>query len=66
MNITIGTVVRLKTDNGLAIGLVISSGVYRFFGMTMTSLVAVQPIIHPGPNLPGQVNELGCLVTEVD
>src|SRR6266849_7123448 len=24
--------------------------------MTMTSLVAVQSPIHPGPNLPGQVN----------
>jgi putative transposase len=33
----------------------ISSGVYRFLGMTMTSLVAVQSSIHPGPNLPGQV-----------
>src|SRR5437870_5877753 len=34
----------------------ISSGVYRFLGMTMTSLVAVQSLIHPGPNLPGQVS----------
>jgi hypothetical protein len=37
----------------------ISSGVYRFLGMTMTSLVAVQSIIHPGPNLPGQVTGIG-------
>jgi len=36
----------------------ISSGVYRFLGMTMTSLVAVQSSIHPGPNLPGQVTSL--------
>jgi len=33
----------------------ISSGVYRFLGMTMTSLVAVQSNIHPGPDLSGQV-----------
>ena len=33
----------------------ISSGVYRFLGMTLTSLVTVQSNIHPGPNLPGQV-----------
>jgi hypothetical protein len=36
---------------------IISSGVYRFLGMTLTSLVAAQSNIHPGPNLPGQVNE---------
>jgi hypothetical protein len=34
---------------------IISSGVYRFLGMTLTSLVAAQPNNHPGPNLPGQV-----------
>jgi hypothetical protein len=34
----------------------ISAGVYRFLGMTVTSLVAVQTIIHPGPVWPGQVN----------
>jgi hypothetical protein len=34
----------------------ISSGVYRFLGMTVTSLVAVQSIIHTGPDWPGQVN----------
>jgi hypothetical protein len=33
----------------------ISSGVYRFLGMTLTSLVTVQSNIHPGPDLPGQV-----------
>jgi hypothetical protein len=33
-----------------------SSGVYRFLGMTVTSLVAVQSNIHPGPDLPGQVS----------
>ena len=27
----------------------------HFLGMTLTSLVAVQSNIHPGPNLPGQV-----------
>src|ERR1700682_2606309 len=36
----------------------ISSGVYRFLGMTLTSLVAVQSNIHPGPDLPGQVNAI--------
>ena len=29
---------------------------YRFLGMVLTSLVAVQCNIHTGPNLPGQVN----------
>ena len=35
-----------------------SSGVYRFLGMTVTSLVAVQSNanFHPGPDLPGQVS----------
>jgi transposase InsO family protein len=36
----------------------ISSGVYRFLGMTLTFLVAVQSHIHPGPGLPGQVKLL--------
>jgi hypothetical protein len=35
-------------------------------GMTMTSLVAVRSIIHPGPDFPGQDNELGSPVTEAD
>ena len=30
-------------------------GVYRFLGITLTSLVTVQSNIHPGPDLPGQV-----------
>jgi hypothetical protein len=34
----------------------ISSGVYRFLDMTVTSLVAVQANIRPGPDWPGQVN----------
>ncbi len=34
----------------------ISSGVYRLLGMTLTSLVTVQSHIHPGPDLPGQVS----------
>jgi len=28
--------------------------------MTLTSLVAVQSNIHPGPNLPGQVSKRLC------
>ena len=32
-----------------------SSGVYPFLGMTVTSLVAAQSNIHPGPDWPGQV-----------
>ena len=36
----------------------ISSGVYRFLGMTLASLVAVKSHIHPGPGLPGQVKLL--------
>jgi hypothetical protein len=36
----------------------ISSGIYRFLGMTLTSLVPVQSHIHPGPGLPGQVKLL--------
>ena len=34
---------------------VISAAVYRFLGMTLTSLVAIQSIIHHGPNLLGQI-----------
>ena len=30
-------------------------GVYRFWGMLLTSLVAAQCNIHTGPDLPGQV-----------
>ena len=35
-----------------------ASGVYRFLGITVTSLVAVQSHanFHPGPDLPGQVS----------
>ena len=33
-----------------------SSGVYRVLGMTVTSLVAVQPNMHTGPVWPGQVS----------
>ena len=33
----------------------ISSGVYRFLGIAVTSLFAVQPNIHTGPVWPGQV-----------
>ena len=36
----------------------ISSGIYRFLGMALTSLVPVQSHIHPGPHLPEQVKLL--------
>ena len=34
---------------------IISSGVYRFLGMMLTSWVAVQSNIRSGPDFPGQV-----------
>ena len=36
----------------------ISSGIYRFLGMALTSLVPVQSHIHPGPILPEQLELL--------
>ena len=36
----------------------ISSGIYRFLGMTLTPLGPVQFHIHPGPSLPEQVKLL--------
>jgi len=33
--------------------------VYRFLGIALTSLVAVQSNIHPGPDFPGRVTLMG-------